>query len=164
MDGGSHTLLHCLHGTLNFTNVLVGSRKIETDAQEVLLDFAELIVTMNGNDRETSCVIKVKDFGKGGANGLAAATGHKIGGTELNFSRNGVEKSVSLNKKEINGEDDVAMMLEDSGRYCNELEVWDVGRSASRGLSFEGSKVGAVDVRGSPCIVGGNRTVTNEMG
>ena len=85
MDSGSHELLHCPHRTLDLTNMLVSSSKIETDAQKILLDLAKLIVTVNGNDREASCMVKVKYFGKTGAGGLAAVTGHELGGAELYF-------------------------------------------------------------------------------
>ena len=75
-----------------------------------------------------------------------------------------MEKGISLNEKEVNGEDDVAMMFEDGGRYCDKLEVRDVGWSTSSGLPLKGSKIRAVDVHGSLGIVGSNRTTANEIG
>ena len=64
MNGGSNPLLHCPYGALNFTNMLIGSSKVETDAQEILLKLAKLVVTVNGNDRETFGMIKIDYSGE----------------------------------------------------------------------------------------------------
>ena len=75
-----------------------------------------------------------------------------------------MEKGISLNKEEVDGQDDVTMVLKDEGWQCNKFKIWNMGRSASSCLPFKESKVWAVDVCCSPCIIGSNRAITNKIG
>jgi hypothetical protein len=99
VNGGVRTLLHCLNGSFDFANVVVGRGDVESRWENIVTDALKFHVGMQIGDVENPGLAHCQDRLDLTETGSFVPVEYWGNGAELNFARDGVKKRVALNIK-----------------------------------------------------------------
>ena len=121
MDARAETVLDRPNRALDFAHMTVRRNDVHLDGFDAFADTFELAVGVDVLDAESAVAIGLDHGQDTVKDGLVAAIGGRDDGTETQISRDGVQETETLHKKEIDAESDVPVELKNGcgDRNCS---------------------------------------------
>ena len=110
VDAGTETLLDGVNGTFRFAHETVGGDNIEGNRAQGLTEVFKFIVTLHVPNREATCDVKPNDCLEFAPKGPVLAIIYGGGGAIPEITGDGVEKRMTLHKKQIDGQRDITVV------------------------------------------------------
>ncbi len=127
VDARAEAILDSANGAFNFTNVTVGSDNVHFAWSNGLADAFKFGVSMDILDEKATVTVKLEKRGNFLKDGFVAAIRHQSDCAETHPAGDSVQKTVSLDEKEINANSCLSVMLQGRGRNGDSVERGGMG-------------------------------------